>query len=436
MTKMADIKAEFSKYIVIKDERILEMILASVVGNMLLDRDPLWIFIVAPSSGGKSTVIAPLVGLPSVHFIDDLTEKTFLSGFKIKGKEMSLLKIIGSGILAFSDFTTILGKNPMSKGEILSQLRVVYDGVMVKQTGTGKISWSGKMGVSACCTPDIYTLLESVRSAGERFIFYWMEQPTDDEIVDKQQGVSKSSKEITEIMKALYADYYNGISDWVKVHGIPELSMSQEQRIKARKAAKFCVEGKTTVRVDFKSGKPDAIPNKAGVGRDAKMFDTVLHTLQLMNCYENDDASLPVADWMIEVIEKCSYSALNRERRKILEILAHADGKPLSASEIGAKEGLGLEKESVEKYLMPLHSVGMIRKQTDGSRFKWYMDNQDTIDFILEVSSEVKDVTSVPALELEPEIQEGDLLAEFEEQNRRNAEEQAEAEAAALAVDD
>lgn len=419
MIKIADIKKRFSEFLIIKDEHVIDMILASVIGNLLIDRDPLWLFVVAPSSGGKSTLAAPIASIPSVHFVDDLTPKTFLSGFKMRGKEMSLLKIIGSGVLAFSDFTSILGKDPMSKGEILSQMRLIYDGIFIKQTGTGKIEWRGKMGCVACCTPDIYTLLEAVRSAGERFIFYWLEQPTDDEIVDKQQQVNTSSKEITAIMKELYADYYEGITLWIEKNGTPELKMTDTQRTRARRAAILCVNGKTTVHTDFKSGNPDAIPNKAGVGRDAKMFDTVLHTLQVMECYEQGK-KVPVQDWMIEVVEKCAYSSINRERRKIMEILVEHGGE-MSASEIGSKEGLGLVKDSVEKYLMPLHAVGLIKKRTQGNRFKWFIDDQNTIDFIKRISRIVVDNTPSAAIDVEEEPK--TLLEQFAIQNEAIEEE-------------
>src|SRR3990167_10800689 len=127
MTKLKDILDEFSKYIVIKDPEILRMIFAAMVGNSIIDSDPIWLLIVAPSSGGKTTLLAPLVNIPHVHFCDDLSEKSLLSGFKGK-KETSLLKIIGSGHMVVSDLTSILLKNPVVKGEILSMLKLVYDG--------------------------------------------------------------------------------------------------------------------------------------------------------------------------------------------------------------------------------------------------------------------------------------------------------------------
>ena len=89
-----------------------------------------------------------------------------------------------------------------------------------------------------------------------------------------------------------------------------------------RQAAIFCVNGKATVRVDWKTGKADALPNRAGIGRDIKMMEAILHTLQLMKAYESHDPKAEVDDTMIKIVENCAYSSINRERRMILEILS------------------------------------------------------------------------------------------------------------------
>lgn len=388
--KLQDIRAEFTRYIVLKDAWALDMVMATLVGNSILEHgDPLWTMIIGPSSGGKTTLIAPATSLSNVHFIDDLTEKTLLSGFKIKGKEVSLLTKIGNGIMAFSDFTTILSKNPNSKGEILTQLKMVYDGKFTKYTGTGNMAWEGKIGLIAASTPDIYFHLEAGRSMGERFLYYWLEQPTDEEVAKKQQEVEMSSKEITVAMQGMYLEYCQEIAAWVRAKGLPKFSMTDEQKRRVRDAAIFCVNGKATVHTDFKSGKVDQIPNKAGVGRDNKMFDTLLHSLQIIDAFEHDDWARPLGDDRIALVEKCSYSSINRERRKILEILT-AQEKPISATDIGTAKGLGMEKDSVEKYLIPLHAVGLIRKKV-GNPFTWYIEDEATKAFITRVSATVHD---------------------------------------------
>lgn len=415
--KLADIKEEFAKYVILKDPWIIDVILGTVIGNRIIERDPIWTMVIGASSGGKTTLIAPLCGIDRVFFVDDLTEKTLLSGFKVKGKEMSLLRQIGSGMMAFSDFTSILAKNPTSRGEILTQLKLVYDGKITKYTGTGGIPWQGKIGFVGAATPDVYSHLENSRSMGERFLYYWLEQPTNEEVMAKQSELSVSSKEVTDTMAAMYGAYYEEIKAYAESN-MPKLSITVEQHRRVEAAAIFCINGKATIRTDFKTGKPDAIPNISGVGRDIKIFDTLLHTLQLMNAYELGIVDAPVTDEMVAIVEKCAYSSINRERRKILEILV-TEGKQLTATQIGAYAGLGLEKDSVQKYLAPLHAVGMIRKKASGNSHTWYVDDETVITFVKKAMRTVVDNTHVEALEVtgdeEDEIESQPLDPESQE---------------------
>lgn len=411
--KLSDIKTKFEEYLVLKDPWILDMVLGTIVGNSIITRDPVWTMITAKSSGGKTTMIKPAVLVPGVFFVDDMTEKTLLSGYKIKGKETSLLKVIGNGVLCFSDFTSILSKNPVSRGEILGQMKLIYDGEVKKRTGTGAVEWKGKIGFLGAATPDIYFHLEQGRSMGERFLYYWMDQPTDEEIADKQNEVNLSSQDIQDIMAPMYRQYCEDIREWTDRKGIPPLKLTAEQRQKVKEASIFCVNAKATVHTNFKTGKVDQIPNKAGVGRDNKMFDTLLHTFQLMDAFEHDDIAYPLSDERIRLIQKCAYSSVNRERRKILEILIANVNDPMTASQIGARSGLGLEKEAVEMYLSPLHAVGIVRKQANKNVFKWFIEDENMIRFIKDVSVTVDD--KLPSVneevgELESSINEAQRL--------------------------
>lgn len=402
--KLSDIKTAFDDYLIIKDKWVVDIILATVIGNSLLDRDPIWTMIVAPSSGGKTSILAPCVSLENVTFVDDVTEKSFLSGYKAGGKDPSLLKKIGTnGIMAFSDFTSILAKDPGSRGEILTQFKLIYDGSLSKHTGTGGAEWKGKVGFIGAATPDVYSMLEGARSLGERFAYYWVDQPSDSEIVAKQRTVNISSKEITAVMSVMYLEYCIAVREFRDEHGLPEFSMTEEQRDRIRRAAMFCVNGKATVHTNFKSGKVDQIPNKAGVGRDNKMFDGLLHATQLMDAYEANDPEMVVTDDRIAMVEKCAYSSITRERRKILEILAEHDSA-MTPSDIGAQEGLGLEKASVEMYLHPLHAVGLIKKDTSiKNSHRWKISDDETKEFIKKVSKNVRETFQVPGIDLSSE---------------------------------
>lgn len=400
--KLQDIKNEWSKYIILKDQQAMDIIFAALVGNALIQRDPLWLMIVAPSSGGKSTLIAPCNGIQGVHFVDDLTEKTFLSGYKVKGKETSLLKVIGSGIMCFSDFTSILSKNQNSKNEILGQLRLVFDGNFTKRTGTGEIKWAGKIGFIGASTPDIYQVLEGARSMGERYLYYWLDQPTDMDIVQKQSAVNMSARDIADAMHPLYSEYMHELHAYTSKNGIPPLRMSAEQNQRVWDAAIFCVAAKATIRTDFKSGKPDAIVSKPGVGRDSKMFNVCLQALQTMRAYETNDFAADVTDEMVRIVEKCAWSSVGRERRKVLEILTTYDTF-MTASEIGSSDSFGLPKEGVEKYLHALHAVGLIQMDKRGNAFAWGIASDDTKKFVSSVAgiTDTKELVRTEADEVE-----------------------------------
>lgn len=408
--KLYEIKTEFDKYITIADPWIIDIVLGTLIGNALIQRDSIWMMVVAKSSGGKTTILRPADHVPNTFFLDDLTEKTFLSGYKAKGKETSLLKVIGDGVIAFSDFTTILSKNPVSRGEILGQMRVIADGNFKKVTGQGGgIPWTGKIGFLGASTPSIYFHLEQGKAMGERFTYYWMDQPTDAAIADKQEQVSISASAVQAIMGPMYKDYCMGVREWTEINGIPELKMTTQQRYKVKQASIFCVSAKATVHTNFKTGKVDQIPDKAGVGRDNKNFLAILHTMQLMDAYENDDKDFPLSDDRIKLMQKCAYSSVNRERRKIIEILVqNANGTPLTASQIGTRSNLNLEKDAVEMYLNPLHAIGLVKKQVAGNSFKWFIDDPETISFVHDVADLVEDTTPI-----EPDDTSSEALDEF-----------------------
>ena len=132
--------------------------------------EPIWLFVVGPPGSGKTSVVINAVSaLPTSWVESSITERTLLSCAS-QGKETSLLLRMGSGILAFKDFTTILSKNDESQREIVSQLREVYDGSYKSKTGVEWREWEGKVTVIAAVTPAIERAWAVHRDLGERFM--------------------------------------------------------------------------------------------------------------------------------------------------------------------------------------------------------------------------------------------------------------------------
>lgn len=168
----------------------VKIICACVAAHRIVEHSPVWVMCVAPSGSLKTAILQSLDALPTVHFIDEVTPNTFVSGRiperreeEEKGKQKrkekhepaSLLHRIGKdGFLVAADFSTILSMDERSKARILAQLRRIYDGHFSRQFGTeenlDQREWKGRLTFITGATPDIDSHYLVFRSLGERFV--------------------------------------------------------------------------------------------------------------------------------------------------------------------------------------------------------------------------------------------------------------------------
>jgi len=180
---LKDIHDTFSAWMAFTDDERrfdpIDIALATIVANRM-DGDPVWTFLVAPPSGGKTEIIRSFNDVPDTFPLSSLTPQTFASGFERKGGETSLLPRLDGKTVTLKDFGTVLTMYHDARAEILAQLREIYDGSFTKEWGNGKsFKWSGKVGMLAGCTPIIDQPGVSALSAalGERFIIYRLKTP-------------------------------------------------------------------------------------------------------------------------------------------------------------------------------------------------------------------------------------------------------------------
>lgn len=153
------------------DVEAASIALSAVASHFHKNCDPCWLFILGPSGGDKTSIcINSLLSLPMVHCKGELTAKTFLSGYT-GTSHASLLHQIGDGIIAFKDFTTFISKRAEDQSEIMAQLREIYDGYIMKDTGKGlPLVWRGKISIVAAATPALERAWATKRDLGERFL--------------------------------------------------------------------------------------------------------------------------------------------------------------------------------------------------------------------------------------------------------------------------
>lgn len=179
-SRLADVMATFRRWLYLEDDGHIKVALAAYAANRM-QGPPVWLMLVGGPSCGKTEAISAMSGLPYLHMESSLSgEAALLSGTpnkeKATGSSGGILRKLGSfGVLVLKDFTSILAMKHESCAPLLAALREVYDGSWTRSVGVDggrTISWSGKVGMIAGCTPTIDSHHSVIGAMGERFVFY------------------------------------------------------------------------------------------------------------------------------------------------------------------------------------------------------------------------------------------------------------------------
>ena len=152
--------------------------LYAAVAAHRLTGQPVWPMLVGPPGSMKTELLNGLQILTEVHFIDQITANTFISGQIVDEKEETPAGLLGrigkSGIVVYPDFSTIMAMKPDAKASILSDMRRIYDGQLRKEYGTANNlkarEWQGRVTFAVAATPDVDAHYSVFQSLGERFV--------------------------------------------------------------------------------------------------------------------------------------------------------------------------------------------------------------------------------------------------------------------------
>ena len=73
---LAGVKEVFRKWLYLKDENLIDVVLGSVIANRT-PSDPIWLFIVAPAGGSKTEVIRSL-GTEEIYQVSSLSQHSLI----------------------------------------------------------------------------------------------------------------------------------------------------------------------------------------------------------------------------------------------------------------------------------------------------------------------------------------------------------------------
>jgi len=341
------------------DMDALAIALSVYSAHVLLDSDPVWLFVVGTSGSGKTSIICnALACLPSTMLVSDVTPTSFISGRAVKDGGSSLLfqlPQIGKdkgkknggrtqGVLVFKDFTSILARKYETKQEIIAVMREIYDGKYAPKKGTKTMDWSGKVSVVAAVTSAIERASEIQRDLGERFVqVRW----------PREDGVATADKAADQVDHSVIINKLTIlIKNLIGVETLPTKVSPPDKSLFTHLAELVAVLRGPVIRAN---GKIIDVPEPEAPTRimQAMMQITMGHAriFRRGECNERD----------VKLGRRVGFDSIPLNRLKVF------DSVGLGATQAELVKGTGLQFSSIEYVCEELVALGVLQGIINGS---------------------------------------------------------------------
>jgi hypothetical protein len=367
--KFKDLQAVFEANLVIEDKLVVRAVVASVIANQL-DGSPVWLMVVAPSSGGKTEILMSLTTIikdtvSMTQVVSDISPNSFISGMKsYEGDHSLLLKMPKEGgMLLFKDFTSILSKRKEDRAIIMSQLREIYDGSYTRVMGNGSKTWEGRVGVIGGCTPAIYSAMQEFSVMGERLMLYQMLQPDRKEALRFVINKEKTGENGDAAQKAAMKEYIEAIFAAIEGKEMSHFALAKETEEELIDVADFCTIARSGVewndRANHGAGAIARLPSKEMPFRAVKQLMRIAKALVVMNLHEGKKDVLGEQDR--QILYKIAFDSIPDMRRKAMQVIAGYTGGATAAA---IAMDMALPTDSTRRWLEELNALGIIERSS------------------------------------------------------------------------
>lgn len=350
------------------DTGSIALVAAVLVGSMM-KMPPVWLYLIGPSSGGKSALIEAFSKVHFVTQVSDLTPNTFLSGMSASSRETSLLKKLGLNFtIIMKDFTTILQKPEEAQGAIIAQMREIYDGHISKETGNGlTVEWgskeTSKKGHATfimAATEAIFAAQDKFSDMGTRATNYVLLPQHRKETTKRALRNNNGLAERMENIQNVFAEFIierTGHGGELLPKELPYVTDEIESQI--IDIADFSSICRSVVKRDYRGMKSLALSAEMPA-RIAKQLLSVAQVLTHIN-----DGVL--SDALREIVFKIGLDSIPKQRRIILASLA----KYRQANVTGLSEEINYPPERIKEWLDDLHMFGVVTPQKINRALHW-----------------------------------------------------------------
>jgi hypothetical protein len=381
---LAECVDTYQRWMHLPDPGALYASLGTVAAN-LLPGDPVWLLLVGPPGCGKTETVAPLAALPYVHPVAVVSPAALLSGTagreREKGATGGVLRQIGEfGLLLVKDFTSILSMHREARAEALAALREVYDGRYDRPVGTGGgriLSWAGKCGLVAGCTPTIDRHHAVMGAMGERFCLYRLEVDNPQAQARRRLGNRRHEVEMRAELAAAVASVLGPVAD------MKPADLTDDEVETVVSWSRFAVWARTGVERDGYTHEVELMPSIEAPARLAGVLGAMHAGLSAIGVPPDD---------LWRIVTKLAWDSIPDLRRRLLGQLRLAHNE-LYTSDLVALTGI--PRTTAERTLEDLALLGLLDRSKRG--------DHATAPWVWSVSADAAEAWPAPS----PDVSEG-----------------------------
>lgn len=173
----------FSKYLYFPDNgEVIKAVLAATAANYY-PGNAVWLMLIAPSGGGKTTLLNTLQKLPRLHNLGSMTVPFLLGSQRDDSDTPGFLNdaIQDFGVITINEFGCVLSTHAKHMEELLNTMRQMHDGAVSRGIAGAKLLWKGKCGMIAAGASAVDVHRDVISKMGERFLYYRLKYSDDDE---------------------------------------------------------------------------------------------------------------------------------------------------------------------------------------------------------------------------------------------------------------
>jgi hypothetical protein len=331
----------FKKWLHIEDTYLLNTIAAIKISHKL-KTDPVWIMIIGPSSDGKTEILRAFTQ-PGELNVEDITPNSFVSGYMDHGEGMHLAEAIANRIWYIYDFSIILSKHYDIRSQILSNLRMIYDGKITKAFGTKKrISIeTPNSTLIAASTPAIDATILEDQILGTRFITIRTMLKDSDAVMDKIM----LNQQILDVMRN---ELNITVGMWENKLVVEDFDLNEIEHSNIKLLTKMTCFLRTTIELERLSREARNIATPESPGRLYK---------QLMNLYKSYRILGLTEEEAYQHIQKICQDSIIPLRLKVLKYVTQNNGVHSTSS---ISNALKIGKSTAKGHLCSLQALGLV----------------------------------------------------------------------------